>query len=150
MFASIFQPGSPYGASPWRRDRGGLWDVGPHALSIVLPVLGSVASVAAVAGPHATTHLLLQHVDGPVSSLALTLDAPPAATAHEFVFYGAAGRRSVPDPDLSAVDAFGVAVSQLIANGAAGVTAHPCDVRFGREVVEVLGRAEAAIAATTR
>jgi predicted dehydrogenase len=31
--SSIFQPGNPFGASPWRREHGGRWDVGPHVLS---------------------------------------------------------------------------------------------------------------------
>ncbi|WP_461030842.1 Gfo/Idh/MocA family protein, partial [Streptomyces sparsus] len=33
---------SPYTASPWRREKGALWDVGPHALSVLLPILGDV------------------------------------------------------------------------------------------------------------
>lgn len=152
MFASIFHPGNPYGASPWRREHGGLWDVGPHALSVVLPVLGPVDEVLAVAGPRQTSHLLLRHSSGAVSTLALTLDAPPAATASEVVFYGADGRVPLPtpDPDRTNVVAFGTAVSQLVANAERGITAHPCDVQFGREVVAVLARAEAAIATTGR
>ena len=51
QFASIYQPGSPYGDSRWRREQGALWDIGPHALSIVLPVLGRVTRVAALDGP---------------------------------------------------------------------------------------------------
>src|SRR4051812_7675692 len=39
---SIFTPDNPFGASPWRRQSGGLWDVGPHALAALLPVLGKV------------------------------------------------------------------------------------------------------------
>ena len=35
MYGSIFEPGSPYGESEWRRSRGALWDIGPHALSIL-------------------------------------------------------------------------------------------------------------------
>src|SRR5690242_953193 len=50
MHASIFQPGNPYGASAWRRERGGLWDIGPHALSVLLPVLGDITEVTAVDG----------------------------------------------------------------------------------------------------
>ena len=40
LFASIFQPGNPYGASPWRREKGGLWDVGPHLLWWYCPCSG--------------------------------------------------------------------------------------------------------------
>jgi predicted dehydrogenase len=138
MFASIFQPGNPYGGSLWRREKGGLWDIGPHALSSVLPVLGPVTDVAALAGPHDTSHILLRHASGAVSTLALTLDAPPDGTLFESCFYGADGHVPVPTGDATAVEAFGVAIGQLVANVAGGVTEHPCDVRFGREVVSVL------------
>ncbi|MGO4431107.1 gfo/Idh/MocA family oxidoreductase, partial [Streptomyces sp. MCAF7] len=87
-FASIFRPGNPYGSSPWRRERGGLWDVGPHALSVLLPVLGPVAEVTAVGGPRGAAHVLLRHRSGAVGTLALTLDAGPAAVAHTCDFYG--------------------------------------------------------------
>jgi predicted dehydrogenase len=144
MLASVFQPGNPYGASPWRRDKGGLWDIGPHALSVVLPVLGPVATVAAMAGPHATTHVLLRHESGAVSTLALTLDAPPDAMAHELFLLGPAGPVQVPSGDATPVVAFGAAIDQLLAGVAAGRSAHPCDVRFSREVVAVLAEVEAA------
>jgi predicted dehydrogenase len=142
MFASIFQPGNPYGSSPWRRERGALWDIGPHALSLVLPVLGPVAEVRALAGPHDATYALLRHASGAVSTLALTLDAPPAGLVGETVLYGPEGQVPVPRGDGTAVAAFGTAVGQLIANVADGITAHPCDVRFGREVVAVLDQVQ--------
>ncbi|MCD9900509.1 Gfo/Idh/MocA family oxidoreductase [Streptomyces sp. MT29] len=38
---SLYAEGSAseYADSPWRREKGGLWDVGPHALSVLIPVL---------------------------------------------------------------------------------------------------------------
>jgi predicted dehydrogenase len=142
MFSSIFQPGNPYGASVWRGERGGLWDIGPHALSVLLPVLGPVAEVVAVDGPHATAHLLLRHESGQVSSVALTLDAPQAAVQSEVVFYGDAGIMTLPVGVGRSVDAFGTAITELARDVAAGIGTHPCDVRFGREVVAILCAAE--------
>lgn len=143
MFASIFQPDNPYGASAWRRERGGLWDVGPHALSVVLPVLGPVVAVAAMAGPHESTHVLLRHERGAVSSLALTLAAPPGATAHELYLLGPTGPVRVPSADVTPAAAFGAAIGELLDAAASGTGEHRCDVRFGREVVAVLAEADA-------
>src|SRR5579875_564621 len=42
QLASIFGEGSPYAGSAWRRERGALWDVGPHALAAVTAALGPV------------------------------------------------------------------------------------------------------------
>ena len=150
MFGSIFQPGSPYGGSQWRRDHGGLWDVGPHALSILLPVLGPVVEVVAFAGLRSTSHVLLRHDTGAVSSLALTLDAPAAALAYEFTLYGEHGRVPVPDAAVDSAGAAHVAVTDLLTTAEAGHEPHPCDVRFGRDVVAVLARAEDALATSGR
>jgi predicted dehydrogenase len=144
MFTSIFQPDSPYGKSTWRRERGGLWDIGPHALSLILPVLGPVARVAALDGPRNTVHLMLGHAEGAASTLSLTLDAAPEATAFEFVFYGENGLDPLPRGQGSAVDAFTLAVDQLVEEVESGTRDHQCDVRFGRDVVAVLAAADEA------
>ncbi|SCL66454.1 Predicted dehydrogenase [Micromonospora citrea] len=143
-FGSIFQPGSPYGASPWRRTHGALWDIGPHALSLVLPVLGRVTRVAAMDGPRGLVHLLLTHDGGATSTVSLTLDAPPEAVSREFVFYGDNGVETVPPGEGDSVTALGVAIDQLLEEIASGTRDHRCDVRFGREVVAVLAAAETA------
>ncbi|MEU8034258.1 Gfo/Idh/MocA family oxidoreductase, partial [Streptomyces sp. NPDC049099] len=77
---AVFTSDSPFAASPWRREKGALWDVGPHALSVLLPVLGDVRQVVAAAhGPADTVHLVLDHATGASSTLTLSLTAPPAA-----------------------------------------------------------------------
>ncbi|GIF74544.1 Gfo/Idh/MocA family protein [Asanoa siamensis] len=138
--ASIFVPGNPYGASPWRRAHGGLWDVGPHALSQVLPVLGPVAEVSAVEGPRSTTSLLLRHTAGAVSTMTLSVDAPPAAVLRDVTFYGEHGVTSVPNGTGGVQKAFTTAIDVLIAEIAG--TTHPLGVHFGREVVAILAAAE--------
>ncbi|MEU4157572.1 Gfo/Idh/MocA family oxidoreductase [Actinoplanes sp. NPDC026670] len=138
---SIFVPDNPFGASPWRRERGGLWDVGPHALAVVLPVLGPVAEVTAVAGPRDLTFVLLKHVSGAVSRFTLAVDAPPAAAREEAVFAGDAGVREVPRGRWEPADALGRAVDQLLA-AAAGGPSSAVDVRFGAEVTAILVAAE--------
>jgi predicted dehydrogenase len=145
LHASIFEGRSPYGASPWRRERGGLWDIGPHALSLLLPVLGDVDRVSAMTGPHDTTSVLLHHADGPVSTMSLTLDAPPEAVEFETVLYGPTGPVPVPGGSEPAVEAFGAAIGALVRRAAAGGTpGHPCDLRLGRDVVAILAAADTA------
>ncbi len=152
LCGSIFASGSPYASSLWRRDKGGLWDVGPHALAVLLPVLGPVHDVAAMSAPRSTTHVLLRHGsaragdDGPVSHLMLTVDAPAGAVGFTTELSGQDGWVNVPQPDVSPATAFAVAIDELLATVAAGGREHPCDVRFGRDVVAVLARAEADVA----
>jgi predicted dehydrogenase len=142
---SIFVPDNPFGASPWRRERGGLWDVGPHALALVLPVLGPVTEVTGVAGDRDLSYLLLKHASGAVSRLTLAVDAPPAAAREEAVLTGDAGLRTVPRGEWAPAEALGRAVDQLLA-AAAGGPRPACDVRFGAQVTAILAAAERAIA----
>ncbi|MBU2661906.1 Gfo/Idh/MocA family oxidoreductase [Actinoplanes bogorensis] len=141
---SIFTADNPFGASAWRKESGGLWDVGPHALALVLPVLGPVTEVTGMAGPRDMTHLLLRHASGTISNLTLSVDAPPAAEREDALLAGEAGVRTPPDQPWSPVDALGRAIDQLIAK-AGGGPASELDVRFGAEVTAVLVAAQEAI-----
>ncbi|MEN3612373.1 Gfo/Idh/MocA family protein [Plantactinospora sp. ZYX-F-223] len=143
-YASIFQPGNPYGGSAWRREHGALWDVGPHAVSLILPVLGQVTQVAAMGGPRNSVHLTLAHGETATSTLSLALDAPPASTAFEFAFHGEDGIDVVPQRDGTPVDALRLAVEQLCTEVDSGTRDQQCDVRFGRDVVAVLAAAQTA------
>jgi predicted dehydrogenase len=127
--------GTPYDASPWRHEYGGLWDVGPHALSLLIPVLGPVAGISAAQGPHQTTTALLSHDSGAVSTMTLSLASP--VSAWDVSFYGTPGQGSVP-PVTDAVAAAVVALAALTAGD------RSCDVHFARDVTALLARAEAA------
>jgi predicted dehydrogenase len=142
MFASIFGPGEPFGRSAWRKEWGGLWDIGPHALSLLIPVLGPVTEVSAVSAPHATTHLILRHGVAAVSTCSLTIDAAPDATAYDVVFYGENGVEPMPRGQGTAIAAYGRAIDQLLREVDTGARDQQVDVRFGRDVVAVLAAAE--------
>ncbi|WP_416976744.1 Gfo/Idh/MocA family protein [Streptomyces sp. T028] len=133
---------SPF-ATPWRRDKGALWDVGPHALSVLLPVLGDVRRVTAAGpGPRDTVHLVLEHTGGASSTVTLSLTAPPAASGAAVELYGDGGVVRLPEPTGSAADALSRAADELLAAARDG-RAHPCDAAFGLRVTEILADAEA-------
>ncbi|QMU71343.1 Gfo/Idh/MocA family protein [Streptacidiphilus sp. P02-A3a] len=138
FFASIYGPDSPYDSSQWRREQGALWDIGPHLLSVLLPVLGPVVEVAAMDGPRGIVQVLLKHADGAAATMALTLDAPPAATAFELAFHGESGLARLPSRDGDAVTALGLALDQLHHEVETGSRGGGCDARFARDVTAVL------------
>jgi predicted dehydrogenase len=140
---TIYDEGNPFGASPWRRESGGLWDVGPHAVALVLPVLGPVTEVSAMVAPHDMSHVLLRHASGAVSKLTLSVDVPPAAAREEALFAGEAGVRTVPAIPWEPVTAYGHALDDLL-RAAAGGPPPELDVRFGAEVTRVIAAAEEA------
>ncbi|GAA1897407.1 Gfo/Idh/MocA family oxidoreductase [Streptomyces sodiiphilus] len=137
---------SPFAASPWRRERGALWDVGPHALSVLMPPLGDVVdldTIRAARGPGDMVHFVLRHESGASSTVTVSHTVPPAAAEVTAVLRGSSGVATLPNwsdggpvrPFLRAVDALRAAVE----------TGEPdaCDVRFGARVTEILAAVEA-------
>lgn len=108
MYASIFEPDNPYGESQWRRDRGALWDIGPHALSILLPALGPVTSVIADHGLGDTVMLVLHHESGAASTMSLSLTAPPGSRESTLQIFGQDRQTCMPEATTNAVEAMGV------------------------------------------
>jgi predicted dehydrogenase len=141
--------GSPFAAAPWRQQHGALWDVGPHALSLLVPALGPVTAVQTAAGQRDTVHLLLQHPDGVASTVTLSHTVAPMSAGVEFYVHGDAGRLVLLPQLDTAVESFATAVDELRAAALTG-GAHPLDVHFGRDVVAVLAAAERALASGCR
>jgi predicted dehydrogenase len=140
---TIYDEGNPFGGSAWRRESGGLWDVGPHAVALVVPVLGAVTEVTAMVGPRDMSHVLLRHSSGAISTLTLSVDVPPAAAREESIFAGEAGVLTVPPQPWAPITAFRIAVAELIA-AAAGGPRPELGVHFGAEVTAILAAAEEA------
>jgi predicted dehydrogenase len=139
------EPDSPYAGSQWRHEHGALWDVGPHALSLLLPALGPVTGVAGARGHGDLVHLVLTHEDGRTSRMSLSMTMPFPGTRVDVEFYGADGFTSQPVHERDVPDAYARALGDLVAMIGAGETHHRCDVRFGREVVHVLAQCESAL-----
>jgi predicted dehydrogenase len=133
---------SPFADSPWRQQKGALWDVGPHALSVLLPVLGDARRVTAAApGPGDTVHLVLDHAGGASSTVTLSLSAPAAAAGNAVELRGEKGVSLLPDSDEGAVTALLRAADALISAADTG-RPHPCDASFALRVTEILVEAE--------
>jgi predicted dehydrogenase len=133
MLASIFEPGNPFGESPWRRERGALWDIGPHALALLVPTLGPVERVEATSGRGDEVHLALRHATGAASSVTVSLTARQEMT--QLLLWGSEGVARMPDGvDLAA--AYAGALDALLAGDGR------FDAEFGLDVVRVLAEAE--------
>jgi predicted dehydrogenase len=138
---SAFAPGSPFD-TPWRHDKGGLWDVGPHALAMLIGTLGPIVDITARAGRRDLVHLILRHESGVSSSYAVSIDTPEAAAQVSLTVWGAAGRSMLPASQADASQALATAARELAAAAELPEPSHPCDVRLGRSVVRLLAEAE--------
>jgi predicted dehydrogenase len=141
MLASLDAPDNPFRESEWRRERGALWDVGPHALSNLTTMLGPIAELTAVGGQGDLVHLVLTHESGATSTASISLSAPPTGTSFETGVWGEPGTSLLPDSGRFDLDAYLRAVEELIAAAESGEP-HPVDVAYGARLVELLADAE--------
>ena len=142
-FSSLQQADNPFGASPWRQERGALWDTGPHGLSTLGAALGPIASLTAVGGEGDLVTLVLRHTSGGTSTVSLTQFAPPAAEGFEAAVWGEAGVLHMPPrPEGSVSGPFATAADELVAAAVNGES-HAVDVVFGTQIVELLADAQA-------
>jgi predicted dehydrogenase len=139
---TAFQPDNPFN-TPWRQEKGALWDLGPHLVGMLWACLGPVTEVTAVQGKADVVHLVLRHQTGVTSTVTTTQSAPEAASGVTVFVWGEAGRSVMPVDLVDSIAALRVAAADLMAEAAADRPAHPCDVRFGREITKVLAEAEA-------
>lgn len=128
--------------TPWRREHGGLWDVGPHAVAVLWRTLGPIARVTVDAGEPDLTYLVLHHEGGATSSATLTLSAPDAADGFTLQLWGRAGRTDLPIEQVDSREAFTVAVGDLVTLARTGSREHPSDLAFGYDVLQVLDNAQ--------
>jgi len=145
--SSLRTPDNPFAASVWRQREGALWDVGPHALAALLSVLGPVVEVAGARGYDDLVSVVLTHESGATSTVQLSLTMPPEAMRFGLEFYDEQGWHARPEGSLDVVVAQQQAVSELVGQLREGRADHRCGVKFGRDVVEVLHRIEAALGA---
>jgi predicted dehydrogenase len=146
---SALQEASPFN-TPWRNDKGALWDLAPHVISLLWPALGPVTSVTADAGPADVTYLVLHHETGATSTATVTLSAPESLGGLDLYVWGAAGRSAAPAGTTEPVAQLRTALTELAENARSGRTAHPCDVRFGHAVGQVIAQAERQIGTRPR
>ncbi len=140
-------PGSPYVGSVWRQaDGAALWDLGPHALSVLTAILGPVERVSASRTPERLSCFVATHAGGARSDVSLSLYTKPTELKSEYVFQGADGDYVLPIPTFPRPQALATAAGELAANAARGKRRHRCDVTVGLEVVRVLAAADRSLA----
>ncbi len=140
-------PGSPYAGSVWRQAEGAaLWDLGPHALSVLTAILGPVEKISASRTSDRLSCFTATHKGGAVSDVSLGLYTKPDETRSEYLFSGPDGDTPLPIPTFPRPQALAAAAGELAENVARGERRHRCDVTVGLEVVRVLAAADRALA----
>ncbi len=135
---SAFGADSPFD-TPWRHDKGALWDIGPHVLAMLIGTLGPIERLTARGGPRDLVQLIAQHSSGAASSAALSIDTPSVSRV-DYTVWGEPGIFELPADPIDAPLALSTAAGELAAAATFG-DGHPCDVEFGQLVVRLLADA---------
>ncbi len=106
------RPRQPLCQLPVAKREGALWDVGPHALSMLTAALGPVAAVTADGGTGDLVHLICRHASGATSTATLTLNAPPAASNVALSLWGSGGVSNMPLAGSTAEASYRVALRE--------------------------------------
>jgi len=110
--SSSLTPGSPYADSQWRKAPGGIiWDLMPHVLSQIVPVLGEIVDADMTDWPERNGKCgRLRHDGGATTDLRMTLKASPDQRAEWIRFSGPDGDSVSPAQALNFVQAHASAV----------------------------------------
>ncbi len=134
---------SPYAQSAWRQHEGAaLWDIGPHVLSILLPMLGPVARVQAQPEAGGMCRFQTEHRNGATADVAVTLRANPAAAGTSYRFESATRELVLPEPEIDRPAAFTRATEILTDLIAGRLDHHECAIRIGATITSILATAE--------
>ncbi|WP_185996353.1 Gfo/Idh/MocA family protein [Nocardioides campestrisoli] len=131
---------SPYRDSQWRGGpRAALWDLAPHALSVLLPVLGPVRQVTA-AQHGRTVVLTVQHAGGAQAEISVSLHAD--SPADEIRLHADGSEAALVAPTYDGRAAFVRALDRLAALIRDPDREDPLSLDLGVEVTRVLEAAE--------
>jgi predicted dehydrogenase len=126
-------------ATPWRLDRGPLFDLGPHVIDLLDAALGPVVGIRAHGDPRRWVGLQLEHDTGAVSDASLTGISPVGSPRAGVEVHTSEG---VFDVDTAAFDpAVLTTVSDEFVESAARTGTHPIDVARGLHLQRLITRA---------
>jgi predicted dehydrogenase len=132
----------PYSHSPWRHERGGLMDVGPHTFDLLEAGLGPIVDVLGAShGDHDVWQILFAHESGARSTAFISL-ALPDTDVFDLTLYGQSGAFPLPERTTSTEDCYAALLDEFVSMIAEGRTRHPLDVRRGLHLQRVIERVE--------
>lgn len=88
-------------ATGWRLEKGALYDLGPHALDLLVAAVGPIRSIRAAGDPRRWVELTCEHDDGRISQASLSGSIGVARSVTDIELYG---RDGVIAYDVAAID----------------------------------------------
>ncbi|KEI43680.1 Gfo/Idh/MocA family protein [Saccharopolyspora rectivirgula] len=142
--ASGLLPGEHPG-SQWRHEEGAMLDAGPHAIDLLDAALGEIVNVRyAHRNSHDLWQVVFDHISGASSMLTLSLRMPIQPAVVDFAVYGENGYVQLPNGRTFAHHCYARMLDEFLFMIRTGRHWHPCDVRRGLHLQEVLAEVHSA------
>jgi predicted dehydrogenase len=148
--SAALSPGSPYAGSRWRYGTGLVWDLLPHVLSQLVPVLGPVEAVRLDgASADGVVEVSFRHAGGRLSEVRMTVSADRSRVAEWLEFTNGTTSARSPEAVIDYGAAHRHAVRTLLAGGpdAGDPLLAPSAVRASAALTAVMSTVAAALAA---
>lgn len=142
FLSSAFVRG-PY-ATAWRRERGALHDLGPHAFDLLEAAVGPIESIVGRGDPREYVALSCRHAGGAVSELVLSGVARIEPTVFRLDLYGEQGALEF-DAVAASVESPWAEVRRRFAESCRAGRSSAIDVNRGVEIQRLIERAGKAL-----
>ncbi|MEV5543023.1 Gfo/Idh/MocA family oxidoreductase [Saccharopolyspora shandongensis] len=129
-----------YAASEWRQEQdGALIDAGPHAIDLLDAALGEIEQVHfAHRSSDGLWQLVFGHAGDLTSTLTLSLRMPVQPAMVDFAVYGEHGQAPLLGRRTAARECYARMLDDLLGMIREERTEHPCDVRRGLHLQQIL------------
>ncbi|TDD41721.1 Gfo/Idh/MocA family protein [Saccharopolyspora elongata] len=136
-----------YAASEWRQQQdGALIDAGPHAIDLLDAALGEIEQVHfAHRSSDGLWQLVFGHDGDLTSTLTLSLRMPVQPAMVDFAVYGEHGQAPLLGRRTAARECYARMLDDLLAMIREERTEHPCDVRRGLHLQQIIADVLAAV-----
>ena len=133
--------GGEFAGSPWRQASGAILDIGPHLFDLLDAALGPIVEIrAAVFTEPDIWHVIAAHEGGAVSTATLSMRLAIDPSVLEFDVYGSAGREVLTARQTPPERCFVTLLDELAEMIRSGTSTHPCDVRRGLHLQQIIER----------
>ena len=139
-------PGSHF-ATPWRRERGAVLDLGPHVLDLVEAVLGPVVDLTAIGDPARWVTISTLHAGGGVGQVSLSLTTPGSDRALHLEVVHESGSLMLEEPVAGGESAVQRRIMGDFVDCIATGREHPQGARRGLELQRLLKAVEESLRA---
>jgi predicted dehydrogenase len=134
---------NPFARSAWRHEPdAALWDLVPHALSVLLPTMGPVISVSAIMAER-TVRVALTHTCGGISEVVCSLAAERGEESYEFT--DSCGQEQRPGFTFDPEATFARAIDVVLDGPVNSCDDAAANLAFSTQLAEVLDAGAAAL-----